>query len=71
MLDQALQMLRFIVLIEIQGVSAAPIPALAGSGTAALGLHSIHSYGYASRSSPAFTGTSPAPSLGILVRNPG
>jgi hypothetical protein len=60
-----------LVLIKKQSVSATPIPALAGPGPAALGLYSIHSYGYASHSSPAFIGTCPAPSLGILVRNAG
>ena len=62
---------RNLVLIEKQSVSATPIPALAGPGPDALGLHSTHSYGYASHSSPAFIGTCPAQSLGILVRNAG
>gem|GEM_PF-6292908 len=64
-------MLRNLVLTEKQSVSATPIPALAGPGPAEFGLHSIHSYGYASHCSPAFIGTWPAPSLGILVRNAG
>jgi hypothetical protein len=54
-----------------QCVLETPIPALAGPGPEALGLHSIHSNGYASHSSPAFIGTCPAQSLGILVRNAG
>ncbi len=64
-------MLGYMLLIEKQPVSVTPIPARAGSGPAELGLHSIHSYGYASHSSPAFIGTCPAPSLRILVRNAG
>ncbi len=36
-----------------RSVCELPIPALAGPGTPELGLHSIHSYGYASHSSPA------------------
>ncbi len=54
-----------------QCVLETPIPALAGPGRDVLGLHSIHSTGYASHSSPAFIGACPAQSLGILVRNAG
>jgi len=35
------------------------------------GLHSIHSYGYESQSSPAFIGACPASSFGTQVRNAG
>ncbi len=59
------------MLTNKQAVLETPIPALAGPGTAELELHSIHSYGYASHCSPSFTGTCPAPCLGILVRNAG
>ena len=44
---------------------------MAGPCTAALGLHSIHSYGYESHSSPASIGTCVAPCLRILVRYAG
>jgi hypothetical protein len=64
-------MLVYLDLTEEQSVSATLIPALAGPGSAELGLHSIHSTGYASHSSLAFIDTCPAPSLGILVRNAG
>ncbi len=46
-----------------------PIPALAGSRTPGLALHSTHSYGYGFRSRAASSRTSPALPSGILVRN--
>ncbi len=70
-LVKALPMIGYRVLTDKQTVSETPIPALASPGTAELGLHSIHSYGYASHCSPAFICTCPAPCLGILVRNAG
>jgi hypothetical protein len=54
-----------------QSVLATPIPALAGPGSAELGLHSIYGTGYKTYSSPAFIDACPAPSLGILVINAG
>jgi len=43
----------YLDLTEKQSVSATLIPAQAGPGPAELGLHSIHSTGYASHSSRA------------------
>ncbi len=49
-IDQSIPRL---VLTEKQSVFETRIPALADTGPAELGLHSIHSYGYASHSSLA------------------
>ena len=61
MIGKILPMLKFLLFTIKQSVSGRPIPILAGPGIAELGLHSIHSYGYAPPSSPAFIDTCPAP----------
>ena len=74
MIVKALPMLRNMLLLIQQSVLKTPIPILAGSGTAELGLHSIHSYGYVSHCSLGSSAPMlvyDGPSIGILVRNPG
>jgi hypothetical protein len=73
-LVKALPISEYRVLTDEQTVLVAPIPALAGPGTAELELHSIPSYGYASHcslcsSAPMLDHTGPC--LGILARNAG
>ncbi len=63
------------VLLDKQSVFALPIRALAGPGAPELGLHSIHSYGYASHSSPALVlaqqGACPRAAGGLSPRSRG
>ena len=71
MIGKVLPMLRILLITIKQSVLARPIPVLTGPCTAELGLPSIHSYGYASQSSPAFIGACSAPPVGNPVRNAG
>jgi len=71
MTDKVLLILNILLFSNKQPVLSRPIPTLTGPCTAEPGLASIHSYGYESKSSPAFTGACPASSFVIQVRNAG